>query len=120
MNVAQHKIKNLINTEVVFSVNSWGVGDICMWITCTQDTHLEEGIRVPGTGVACGCKLPDLDAGSFLMEEQVLLTTRPHFLQLRKFRLCGSQLTFVDDNAMQQHQKVGSKDACILSSLKFH
>lgn len=120
MNIAQHKIKNIINTEVVFSVNSWGVGDICIWITCTQDTHTEEGIRVPGTAVACGWKLPDLDAGSLLMEEQVLLTTRPHFLQLRKFRLCGSQVTFVDDNAMQQHQKVGSKDSCILSSLKFH
>lgn len=55
-----------------------------MWITCTQDTHTEEDIGVPGTGVACGCELPNLDAVSFLMEEQVLLTTRHHFFAIKK------------------------------------
>lgn len=56
-----------------------GVGDICMCITYTQDTHTEENVRLPGTRVACGSKLPDLDAGFFLMKEQILLTTSPTF-----------------------------------------
>lgn len=60
------------------------VGDICMCAKCTQDTHGGQRVRLPGTGVGSRYKLPDLDARSFLAEEQVLLTTRPHVLQLRK------------------------------------
>lgn len=32
----------------------------------------QKNVRLPGNGVASGWKLPDLDAGSFLMEDQVL------------------------------------------------
>lgn len=69
MNVAHHKIINIINRLFFFSEIHEDRGHMYVY----QDTHRgQKNVRLPGTGVASVCKLPDLDAGSFLMEEQVL------------------------------------------------